>query len=120
MDIEKMLGEIRKHPESHRIGMIASHLGIVRGNSRKGGDVTGVEVTYDRDMLYDIIKNIKQLEGIVEVLVDFNEGLLNVGEEILFVAVGGDIRENVFPALIKAVEMIKRDASRKREIFQKI
>jgi molybdopterin synthase catalytic subunit len=57
------------------------------------------------------------LPGIVEVLVDINEGRLKVGDEILFVAVGGDIRENVFNALIKVVDLIKKKASHKREIF---
>jgi molybdopterin synthase catalytic subunit len=60
---------------------------------------------------------IKKLPGIVEVIVDINEGSLEVGDGLLFVAVGGDIRDNVFDALIKAVDLIKKRASHKREIF---
>ena len=36
MDINGMIEKIKRHPESKKIGMIASHLGIVRGSSRDG------------------------------------------------------------------------------------
>jgi molybdopterin synthase catalytic subunit len=117
MDINRLLGKIRNHPDSHKMGMIASHLGIVRSSSRDNRKVTGIEVSYDYKAINDIIQKIKGLPGIVEVLVDIKEGSLKVGDEILFVAVGGDIRENVFNALMKAVDMIKKKASHKREIF---
>ena len=117
MDIEKILRKIRTHPHSHRMGMIASHLGVVRDSSRNGSPVKELEVVYDLKILDDIILKIKNLPGIIEVIVEINQGLLKVGDEILFVAVGGDIRENVFPALIEAVDMIKKDASKKREIL---
>lgn len=117
MDIEKILSTIQKHPESHKIGMIASHLGVVRGSSRNGKAVRAVEVKYSKDILDDIVSNIKSLPGIIEVKLEINEGRLRVGDPILFVAVGGDIRENVFPALIKAVDLIKSNASKKREIY---
>ena len=58
------------------------------------------------------------MTGIVEVLVEINEGRLNIGDEILYVTIGGDIRENVFPALMEAVNLIKSDASRKKEIYE--
>lgn len=117
MDIERILEKIREHPYAHKIGMIASHLGVVRGTSRDGRIVTGVEVAYDLNELNKIINQIKKMQGIVQVLVEVNDGFLEVGDEILFVAVGGDIREHVFPALIRAVDLIKKDASRKNEIF---
>ena len=119
MDTAKLLERIRKHPDSHRIGMIASHLGIVRGSSRDGRKVKEIEVAYDIDVLNDIVQHTKALPGIVEVSVDIREGLLKVGDELLFVAVGGDIRENVFPALIETVDRIKQKASRKKEIYEK-
>ena len=82
IDVEGLLNKIRNHPESHKMGMIASHLGIVRGTSRSGDKVEAVEVSYDKDVLNDIVKDIKKLPGIIEVLVEFNEGLLQVGDEI--------------------------------------
>jgi len=117
MNINEMIEKIKAHPDSGKMGMIASHLGVVRGTSRNGQEVTEIEVVYDHGKINDIIINIKSLPGIIEVLIDTNEGRLKVGDEIMAVAVAGDIRENVFPALIKAVNQIKKDASKKRELF---
>ncbi len=117
MDLDRMIEKIKAHPKREKLGMIASHLGVVRGTSRDGRAVTGVEVAYDHESIKNIIIDIKKLPGIIEVLVDINEGHLKVGDEILAVAVGGDIRENVFPALIETVNRLKKEASKKREFF---
>ncbi|HUU80170.1 MAG TPA: molybdenum cofactor biosynthesis protein MoaE [Acidobacteriota bacterium] len=53
----------------------------------------------------------------IEVLVEAYGGLLKVGEDVMAVAVGGDTREHVFPALITAVNRIKEEATRKKEFF---
>jgi molybdopterin synthase catalytic subunit len=118
MDIKKAIENIRNHPDSHRIGMIASHLGIVRGSSRDGGEVVGIDVIYDMAVVEDIREKIKAMPGIVEVIVETRDGILDVGDEILLLAVGGDIRENVFAALMEGVNLIKKKGSRKTEIFK--
>jgi molybdopterin synthase catalytic subunit len=117
MDIQGMIRRIREHPEARKVGMIASHLGIVRGTSRGGEEVERIEVEYDYDVIRSIIDDIMRMPGIIEVLVDAREGLLEVGDEILAVVVAGDIRENVFSALITAVNRIKGEASRKKEHY---
>ncbi len=117
MDLNKMIEKLKAHPENEKIGMIASHLGIVRGVSRDGRDVSGIEVVYDHEIINNIINDINKLQGIVEVLVDTNEGPLEVGDPILAVAVAGDLRENVFPALIEGVNRLKKEASKKKELF---
>jgi molybdopterin synthase catalytic subunit len=115
MDIQEMITKLKKHPDSSKIGMIATHLGVVRGTSRDGKKVTEVKIRYDYDAMTDIINDIKNMDGIVEVIVNATEGELRVGDEILAVAVAGDIRENVFKALIEAVDRIKTESSRKEE-----
>ena len=117
MDLNKMIERLKAHPECEKIGMIASHLGIVRGVSRDGRDVSGIGVVYDYKVIDNIIRDIKAFPGIVEVLVDTNEGHLEVGDQILAVAVAGDLRENVFPALIETVNRLKKEASKKKELF---
>ena len=118
MDIQNMINRLKEHPDSSKIGMIATHLGLVRGTSRDGRDVTGIEVRYDYTIIADIISDIKNRPGIIEVLVNATEGELRVGDEILAVAVAGDIRENVFKALIEAVNRIKAESSRKKEYMK--
>jgi molybdopterin synthase catalytic subunit len=117
MDMNRMIATLRNHPDSRKVGMIASHLGVVRGTSRDGRPVEAVDVVVDHRRLEKILGEARALPGIVEVLVDFNEGHLEVGEEILAVAVAGDIRENVFDALMRTVNRIKTEASRKKEIY---
>ncbi len=117
MDIAQIIKRIKYHPESEKMGMIASHLGIVRGNSRNGRGVSSVDVKFDHEGIERIIRKIKSMDGIIEVIVEVNEGLLNVGDDVMFVAVGGDIRDNVFPALIQTVELMKEEAGKKKEFF---
>jgi molybdopterin synthase catalytic subunit len=52
-------------------------------------------------------------------MVETVNGTLEVGDDIMAVLVGGDTRENVFPSLIKAVDRIKKEGVKKREIFDK-
>ncbi|MEA2039448.1 MAG: molybdenum cofactor biosynthesis protein MoaE [Thermodesulfobacteriota bacterium] len=117
MDLSKMIQDVKNHPDSPKMGMIASHLGVVRESSVKGGKVTEIHVTFDRDAINNIINETKKMQGIVEVLVDVAGGHLKVGDDIMAVVVGGDIRDHVFPALISAVNRIKVEASEKKEIF---
>ena len=118
MDIQEMINTLKEHPDSGKIGMIATHLGVVRGTSREGGEVTEIQVGYNYNVIADILNDIKSMPGIIEVLVNATEGRLQVGDEILAVAVAGDIRENVFAALMKAVNRIKTEASKNEEYMK--
>jgi len=110
-----MIEQVRKNTDPSKVGMITSHLGVVRRTSRSGGEVLRIDVVYDQKAIQTIILDIKKMPGIAEVLVETREGRLNVGEEIMAVVVAGDIRENVFPALVSAVNRIKKEASKKKE-----
>jgi len=116
MDLSKMIQTLKEHPDYPKMGMIASHLGVVRETSLNGDKVSGIEVVFDEDVLNAIVLKIRQLPGIVDVLVETSGGRLEVGDEIMTVVVGGDTREHVFPALIEAVDMIKREGASKKEI----
>ena len=115
MDLNKMIKQVKKNTDPSKVGMITSHLGVVRSTSRNGREVTGLEVAYDQEALQAVVRDVKKMPGIAEVLVETREGRLSVGEEILAVVVAGDIRENVLPALESAVNRIKKEASRKKE-----
>jgi len=115
MNIDQMLKAVKKHPESSKMGMIASHMGLVRETSLNGSSVKGIDVRFDREAIEAIINDAKKLPGIIEVLVETRDGRLNVGDEIMAVVVGGDIRDRVFPALIETVDRIKKEGTRKKE-----
>ena len=117
MDINRMIQTVKKHPDYPKMGMIASHLGVVRETSLDGRKVTGIEIGLDRNIIDSIVSEIKKMPGIIEVLIEVGEGTLKVGDEIMAVAVGGDIREHVFPALASVVDRIKRGGTTKKESF---
>ena len=115
MDLSKMIAAIKANPNFHKTGMIATHIGIVRSFSRNGKTVEAVDVEFDKAEVEQVISEIRSRPGIVDVLIQTNTGHLAVGDEIMAVVVAGDIRENVFPALIDAVERLKSEASTKTE-----
>jgi molybdopterin synthase catalytic subunit len=95
--------------------MILCHNGIVRGTSRDGKPVAELTVKADHHRLGEILVEMKARPGIIEVLAEVREGTLQVGDDVMYVVVAGDIRENVFPVLEDTVNTIKRDVTRKTE-----
>lgn len=118
MDINSILAQMQQHPDADKIGMIATHLGVVRGTSRDGRAVTAIDVAYDGEALDQILTDAKALPGIVDVSITTNSDRLLIGDVIMFVAVAGDIREHVFAALTATVDRIKKESSRKTEFFK--
>ncbi len=114
--INSIIDEMMSCSEKDKIGMIASHVGIVRGYSLNGKKVKGLSISFDRGVIERIVKEIRSRQGIVEVDVRLNEGDLEVGDWIMLVMVAGETRDRVFPALMDMVDMIKRDAAKKKEI----
>jgi molybdopterin synthase catalytic subunit len=78
--------------------------------------VTELTVKADRKRLAEIVDEMKGRRGIVEVLAEVREGKLRVGEDVMYVVVAGDLRENCFPVLEDAVNAIKRDVTKKKEV----
>ncbi len=118
MLINRVIERIKAHSDISKMGMIATHLGLVRSTSLKGPVVKAMEVEFDPAVVARIADDTKKMPGIIEVVIEYNPGRLAVGEEVMAVGVGGDTREHVFPALIEAVDRLKKEATKKREIFQ--
>ena len=113
---ETWLEEIKISPESARVGMYLMHNGVVRGTRRDGTPVTGMDLAYDRERLSAITAEIERRPGVVAIRVWINEGRLAVGDDIMRVLVGGDIRENVFGALQEMVRLIKTECVKELEL----
>ena len=115
MSLTELVEKIKKHPDFHKAGMILCHNGVVRATSRDGRPVSEVTVRVDRRRLEAILAEIKAMTGIVEVLAHVNEGTLKVGEDVMYVVVAGDFRENVFSAMMTAVNKVKANVTSKTE-----
>jgi molybdopterin synthase catalytic subunit len=116
MNVSALIEKIKQHPDYSKVGMILCHNGVVRSTSRDGMPVHELTVHADHIRLAEIIAEIKSRPGIVEVLAEIREGQLNLGDDVMLVVVAGDFRENVFNALMDAVNSIKKDVTRKTEI----
>lgn len=115
MDINKVVAEIRNHPDIKNAGMVLVHLGLVRSFNLKGQKVDALNVKPDLDKAEKIRTELLKRKGVVEVVVRLNEGELTVGDPIMIAAVAGDTRETVFPVLQELIERIKTEASEKKE-----
>ena len=119
MDINKALSDLKKEPGfSDNVGMVLVHNGIVRGWSRKDrNEVVAIEITPDRERMEEIRKEIEAREGIFRAVAHANEGRMQPGDDVLFLIVAGDIRENVKAALSDFLDRVKAEAVTKKEIF---
>ncbi|UCF90918.1 MAG: molybdenum cofactor biosynthesis protein MoaE [Desulfobacterales bacterium] len=119
MDISAMLAAIKKHPDFDKVGMILCHNGVVRATSRDGRKVTGLKVSVDHEKLAQIIAEQKQRPGIIDIRVEIcEERDLAVGDDVMFLAIAGDIRENVIAVLRDTLNAIKTTVTAKTEYFQ--
>jgi molybdopterin synthase catalytic subunit len=116
MELFDLIARVKAHPDYHKVGMILCHNGVARATSRDGRPVSELTVQADRARLAEIIAAIKSRPGIVEVLAEIREGKRAVGDDVMFVVVAGDFRENVFAALMDCVNLIKSDVTKKTEL----
>ncbi len=118
MDINALAEHIKQRSDYHKVGMILCHNGVVRGTSRDGRTVSGLRVTVDHDRLNQVVAEYRQRPGIIDIQVRINADRdLKVGEDVMLLAVAGDIRENVISALSDALNAIKSSVTTKTEYF---
>lgn len=115
--MDEWLKEAKKDSCVLKEGMFLVHNGIVRQTPKTkvrngvddGSIVTGMEFSYDEKKVEKAIEKTRDLEGIFYVRVWLNEGHLEVGEDIMYVLIGGDIRPHVVDALQFLVGTIKNE-----------
>ncbi len=115
MDMNELIRRIKGRPDYHKVGMILCHNGVVRGTSRDGTPVTKVTVKAEQQAIDRIVAEQKARPGIIDILVEVNEGDLSVGDDLLFIVVAGDIREHVIAVLTDTLNLIKAQGTRKTE-----
>lgn len=118
MDISKKIAELKTDPGfAANVGMVLTHNGVVRGWSRQDkADVAAIDITVNRQRLEDIRAEFERRPGIWRVVVEAHEGRLQPGDDVLFLIVAGDIRENVGPALLDLLNAVKAECFTKREL----
>ena len=117
MDINKTLRELKERPGfAEHVGMTLIHNGTVRAWSRKGHEtVHAVDVRPDRENIRAICAEMERRPGIFAILAEAEEGHLMPGDDLLFLVVAGDLRENVKATFAELLDRIKSEAVFKTE-----
>ncbi len=122
--MDAWLREAKSHASAPKIGMYLTHNGIVRRSAKAkvrhgaedAADVTGMLFSYDRKLVDEVIADTNRMEGIYYIRVWLNEGELSVGDDIMYVLIGGDIRPHVVDALQYLVGRLKNECVTETEL----
>ena len=124
--MDEWLAEAKKAPDADKVGMYLVHNGIVRKTAkakvRRGEedapDVVRLFFDSDQEKVDAAIADALKMEGIYYIKVWLNEGELEIGDSIMYVLVGGDIRPHVIDCLQSLVGTIKNECVVEKEITQ--
>ena len=121
--MDQWLREAKALESAPKIGMYLTHNGIVRQSAKAkvrhgedAPDVTGMVFSYDQEKVDAVLADARNLDGIYYIRVWLNEGQLQVGDDIMYVLIGGDIRPRVVDALNYIVGRIKNECVVEREL----
>jgi molybdopterin synthase catalytic subunit len=118
MDLSKTIEELKMRPGfADNVGMILIHNGVVRNWSRTDRNaVSALRVTPDSDKIEALRQEYLRREGIFEILIEAGSGTFQPGDDLLYIIVAGDIRENIKPVLAELLDRIKAEAVTKQEL----
>ena len=119
MDISQIIKELKSRPDfADHVGMILIHNGTVRNWSRKDrAKVSALEVTPDYIKIEALRQEYLKHEGIFDIIIEAFSGTFQPGDDLLYIIVAGDIRENIKPALAGLLDRVKAEAVTKKEIM---
>ena len=115
--MDAWLREAKAHESAPKIGMYLTHNGTVRQTAKAAvrygaedtKEVTGMRFSYDEEKVNAVLADARKLEGIYYIKLWLNEGELKLGDDIMYVLIGGDIRPRVVEALHYLVGRIKNE-----------
>ena len=124
-NLNEWLAEAKAHPDARKCGMFLTHNGVVRATPkaqvREGveglGEIAHVEFSYDEAGLEAAVAEALAWDGVYVVKVWLNEGICAVGDSLMYVLIGGDIRPHVIDALQNLVGKIKNELVIEKELF---
>ncbi|MBE6987126.1 MAG: molybdopterin biosynthesis protein [Ruminococcaceae bacterium] len=122
--IDAWLAEAKAHESAPKIGMYLTHNGTVRQTAKAkvrygaedAKEVTGMVFSYDQEKVDSVISDTYKMGGIYYIKVWLNEGQLKMGDDIMYVLIGGDIRPRVVDALQYLVGRIKNECVTETEL----
>ena len=122
--IDAWLKEAKAHESAPKIGMYLTHNGTVRQTAKakvrygeeNTKEVTGMIFSYDQAKVDEAVSAAKAMDGIYYIKVWINEGELDLGDDIMYVLIGGDIRPRVVDCLQYLVGRLKNECVIEKEL----
>ena len=123
--IAKLFKDAKSSKNAKKCGMFLLHNGTVRIDSKKKvregakntKNVSGMLFDYDKKKVDIAIKKALKMTGIYYIHVWLNNGKLKLGDDIMLVLVGGDIRPHVIECLQSLVSEIKTNCVIENELY---
>lgn len=123
--MDQWLREAKASESAEDCGMYLVHNGTVRKTAKAKvrlqvenvPPVRGMLFSYDQGKVEQSVLAARAMPGIAYVRVWLNEGELHLGDDLMFVLIGGDIRPHVVDALQTLVGTLKRDCVTEQELF---
>ena len=124
--MDAWLEEAKAHESAEKIGMYLTHNGVVRKSAKAKvrlgeadtKDVVGMWFSYDEEKVAKAVQETYEMEGIYYIKTWLNEGMLSVGDDIMYVLIGGDIRPHVVDALQFLVGKLKNECVEEKEVYE--
>ena len=122
INLSNIIFSLKNHPKIKDVGSILTFTGIVRNTSKKGKLISSLEIDAYEELanssINKICKEIKEIPGIVDLIIVHFKGVFDIKDELVHVVVASSHREEGFKALSLAVEKYKEEiAVWKKEIF---
>jgi len=122
VNLNNIIFSLKDHPKIKDAGSILTFTGIVRNTSKNGKLISSLEIDAYEELanrsINKICKEIKEIPGIVDIIIVHFKGVFDIKDELVHVVVASSHREEGFKALRLAVEKYKKEiAVWKKEVF---
>ena len=112
LKLADIIRSTRESLDFHKAGAIGIFIGVVRGEIGEGV-VEKLELEAHEEEAHAVLEricaNLSQEKGIVDVQIHHLLGEFESGEELVYVLVAGEHRNDMFPVLQKAVKRFKKE-----------
>jgi molybdopterin synthase catalytic subunit len=110
--LDSLIHKIKHSKDIGRVGAIGTFTGIVRAVS---GDIRTEFLEFEeydgvvQGKMNEICSELKEKEGIIEVAMHHRMGIIQQGEDIVYIVVAAGHREQLFPVLSEAINRLKTE-----------
>ncbi|MCL7412512.1 MAG: molybdopterin synthase [ANME-2 cluster archaeon] len=110
--LESLIRKVRSNPAIQKAGAIGTFMGIVREIT---GDVQTETLEFEQyedlaqESIEQICTELKQKDGIMDVVIHHKTGTIGPGEDIVYIVVASSHRTQLFPVLSEAIERVKSE-----------